>query len=203
MNPELKAAIVAMVERMGMLKYFPTDPGARKAIMSLIAGMARTPEQVRHFEGKLLNRWSEWEGPGRLREEYCQLYAPADGRESGQYEGEMEYVTRGDEEEPWMLTAAHAPAQLQAPPEPEDYVDDPMEEQDRRFRVAIRRAPLLAKTREAREFEESRNEEEREGLLEALEKASRFAERATTQLRPTNPFPRPQPPQGSAPKGAT
>lgn len=187
MNSDLKAAVVRMVERMAALKYFPADVAARRAIMELLAGIASSAEQVQRFEHNLLvaHPWNEWEGPGKLREAFCRLFPPRDGIESGTYQGEMAFVTR---EEPVFLDLLpQSPvAMIEGGTEFIESGDSTdAQEQERRLRAVLRKAPRLENLREVREFRSTKNHEEREGLLYALEGAPSFAQRTSTQLQPS------------------
>ncbi len=70
------------IEDMGMLRYFPSDPGARAAIARLLAKMVPHKAALRWLVDAMVNRVGEWQGPTELRGVLCWRYKPQDGIEA-------------------------------------------------------------------------------------------------------------------------
>ena len=62
-----------------LLRYFPSDPGARLDLAKLVARMAATDEQVDWLVQRTLNTCNEWPGPLVLRQILCSKFKAADG----------------------------------------------------------------------------------------------------------------------------
>ncbi len=77
-----KTQIVKAVEDFGMLKYFPSDDAARKAVMRLLAAMVATQADLAWLVSVMVNQVGEWQGPVELRGVLCSRYRPADGIEA-------------------------------------------------------------------------------------------------------------------------
>lgn len=70
------------ITRMKLLKFFPGDPGARGALMELLATLCPHREALLWLTDTLINRVGEWPGPTELRGLLCTHYRPADGVEA-------------------------------------------------------------------------------------------------------------------------
>ena len=60
---------------------FPTERGARKAIMGLLWRMVDTKEKLDWLTATMIDRVGTWHGPSELRGVYCTRFKPADGIE--------------------------------------------------------------------------------------------------------------------------
>lgn len=79
MKPTAKQ-IADAVAALGMLQYFPSDPGTRQAIMREIAAMVGTAEELAWLVAAM-KRVGVWEGPAEMRGVFCARFAPRDGVE--------------------------------------------------------------------------------------------------------------------------
>lgn len=70
------------VGELGMLRYFPSDAGARAGIMGVLARMVETVEGLQWLVRTMVDEVGEWQGPKELRGVYCTRFRPADGIES-------------------------------------------------------------------------------------------------------------------------
>jgi hypothetical protein len=68
--------------RLAVMRYFPSDPGARDAIVSIVGDMAQTEEQVEWLVTRMLAIYSEWPGHMEMRACFCSRFKPADGIEA-------------------------------------------------------------------------------------------------------------------------
>lgn len=65
-----------------MLRYFPSDAAARAGIMSLLARMVGTVDELRWLVQAMIDEVGEWQGPMELRGVFCTRYRPRDGKEA-------------------------------------------------------------------------------------------------------------------------
>lgn len=65
-----------------MLRYFPSDAGARAGIMGVLARMVETVEGLQWLVRTMVDEVGEWQGPKELRGVYCTRFRPADGIEA-------------------------------------------------------------------------------------------------------------------------
>lgn len=70
------------VQRLGALKFFPSNVGARLAIVRVIRDMATTGDQVQWLIRRALQLFDSWEGPRELRALFCSRWKPRDGIEA-------------------------------------------------------------------------------------------------------------------------
>lgn len=63
------------------MKFFPSDEGAKKEIMALIASMCSSDEQVAWLANRTVALHNEWPGPRELRAVLCSKFRPKDGFE--------------------------------------------------------------------------------------------------------------------------
>lgn len=70
------------VARMAMLKYFPSDPEARAALVGMACEIASTDAQVDWWVRRMLVLYNEWPGPKEMRACFCSRYKPKDGIEA-------------------------------------------------------------------------------------------------------------------------
>jgi hypothetical protein len=67
------------VNRWGVLRFFPSEPIARAAIVESVCSMATSDSQIDWLGQKVLDTFSDWPGPATIREVFCNRFAPADG----------------------------------------------------------------------------------------------------------------------------
>lgn len=77
----MKLAIRKAVEDFGALRYFPSDSGARVAIMALLERMVGTPEQLAWLVRTMIDEVGEWQGTKELRGVFCSRFLPRDGKD--------------------------------------------------------------------------------------------------------------------------
>ena len=68
--------------RLTSMKFFPSDPGARDAIVAIVGEMAQTHEQVEWLVRRMIAIYPEWPGPKEMRACFCSRFRPADGIEA-------------------------------------------------------------------------------------------------------------------------
>jgi hypothetical protein len=80
MNP---ADILDLVGDLSVLKFFPSNAGARLAIARLIGRMAADMDQVDWLIARMTSGiYNEWPGPGEMRACFCSRFRPLDGIET-------------------------------------------------------------------------------------------------------------------------
>lgn len=77
----MKEAVRIAVARMGVLRYFPTDPHAQLEIMRLLERMVPHAAALDWLTETLIDRVGEWQGPKELRGILCAKFRPKDGIE--------------------------------------------------------------------------------------------------------------------------
>lgn len=70
------------IARMSLMKFFPADIDARKAMVRLICRMANDNEQIDWLVNRMVEIHNEWPGPVELRAVFCSRYKPNDGIEA-------------------------------------------------------------------------------------------------------------------------
>ena len=127
---ELDRSIIAAVDEMAMLKYFPADAAGRGTIMWLLRRIATEPHEVAWLARTMVDRVGEWQGPVELRGVFCTRFKPADGVEADcqtsvgfrPADGELRSLT-----EHALLTEGEKRLLLAGPREEPDIVtEDPM-----------------------------------------------------------------------------
>lgn len=75
------AKISGILEGLAVLKYFPSDDGARAALLKIVLAMAASESQVAWLVDRMTNGlYNEWPGPRELRACFCSKFAPWDGQ---------------------------------------------------------------------------------------------------------------------------
>lgn len=101
------------LDELSLLKFFPSEPGARAALLRMLCQMVAGPTELRWLIDTVLRYHNEWPGPLELRGIYCTHYKPKDGVEadvtSGRMLGELE--ERALEAEPLTELPASAGSQ--------------------------------------------------------------------------------------------
>lgn len=85
MNPAEKITVMDLeeaIEDLSMLPFFPSDPGAKSAVMRLLSQMCPHRTSLKWLVSTMLNQVGKWIGPMELRGLLCWKYRPADGVES-------------------------------------------------------------------------------------------------------------------------
>jgi len=73
------AAVKALVNSMAAMKFFPSDPAARVALVEAISEIATDESQVRWLVKKLRTDYTDWPGEREMRRLFSTRYRPADG----------------------------------------------------------------------------------------------------------------------------
>lgn len=76
MNPQVIAEICS---ELTLLRFFPSEQGARTGLFLLIGRMCSNEDQVRWLVQRTLNTCNEWPGPLVLRQILCSKFRAADG----------------------------------------------------------------------------------------------------------------------------
>ncbi len=72
----------AEIAKLSLMKYFPSDPDARAALVQIICEFADSNEKIEWLVKRALAIFKEWPGPYELRALYCSRWRPADGTEA-------------------------------------------------------------------------------------------------------------------------
>lgn len=81
MSPELRAAIVAAVNDMRSIPYFPQEAEVHKSIMKAVSRFAASVEGVKWMAQQAIDHMGQWTGIPELRGIYCAGgFPPLDGR---------------------------------------------------------------------------------------------------------------------------
>ena len=80
MNPEV---IAELCGELALLRFFPSDQGARTALFLLVGRMCANENQVRWLVRRTLALCNEWPGPLVFRQIMCSKFRPADGITAG------------------------------------------------------------------------------------------------------------------------
>lgn len=70
------------ISDLGMLQFFPSDPGAQVGVQNLLRKMCPHKEALLWLVQTLVNRVGRWPGPMEVRGVLCWKYKPADGIEA-------------------------------------------------------------------------------------------------------------------------
>ena len=71
-----------LVSSMSVLKFFPSEPGARAMIAQMLIRICGTEERAEWLVNRVLVLYDEWPGPMELRAVLCSKFQPADGIEA-------------------------------------------------------------------------------------------------------------------------
>lgn len=151
----MKKLIKQAVERMNILRYFPSDPGAQLEIMRLLERMVPSERALEWLVSTMIDRVGEWQGPVELRGVLCAKFRPKDGIEAwstipGFTAADSEAQTAWIEK-PDVLSLPTGERRLLAAPEDEaalERVFPEIDHQDLRQRVLKRMPRPTAKDRE-------------------------------------------------------
>jgi hypothetical protein len=67
------------VSGLSLLRFFPSDAGAKTFLAAMIQEMCETPEQAIRLVKRTFQLHNEWPGPQELRAVFCSMFKPADG----------------------------------------------------------------------------------------------------------------------------
>ncbi len=70
------------IGKLSLMKFFPSDPAARSALVGIVMSMVTTDAQVEWLVKRALVVFNEWPGPVELRALFCSKWRPADGVEA-------------------------------------------------------------------------------------------------------------------------
>jgi hypothetical protein len=70
---------VAIRDQFTLMKFFPSDPGARAALSRLLQRMCGSFDQAQWLVDRALDLYAEWPGTTEVRALYCSHFKPADG----------------------------------------------------------------------------------------------------------------------------
>ncbi len=70
------------IAKLSLLKYFPSDPFARTALVEMICGFSESNVQIEWLVKRALVVFNEWPGPHELRALFCSRWRPVDGNEA-------------------------------------------------------------------------------------------------------------------------
>jgi hypothetical protein len=65
-----------------LMKFFPSEIGARVALAKMIGEMAETDDQVKWLIRRVLSLYNEWPGHLEIRAVFCSRFRPRDGQEA-------------------------------------------------------------------------------------------------------------------------
>jgi hypothetical protein len=68
-----------LVAGMGTMKFFPSDPAVRLALVELMGDLTDDEDKVRWLVKKLRAEYAEWPGERELRRVFCERFRPKDG----------------------------------------------------------------------------------------------------------------------------
>lgn len=83
MADRIDKVFAAALDELSLLKYFPSDPGSRAALLRILCQMVAGPVELRWLVDTVLKYYDEWPGPRELRAVYCTRHRPKDGIEAG------------------------------------------------------------------------------------------------------------------------
>lgn len=70
------------IARMSLMKFFPSDPDARTALVGMICEMCESNEQIEWLVKRTIQLHNDWPGPRELRAVLCSKHKPKDGIEA-------------------------------------------------------------------------------------------------------------------------
>lgn len=75
------AAAESCIGSLALLKFFPSDDGARTALIRMLMEMCGSTEQAAWLGERMIELHTEWPGPRELRCVYCSRFPPKDGKD--------------------------------------------------------------------------------------------------------------------------
>ena len=70
------------IAELALMRFFPSEPQAKSALVRMVCEMAQTNEQVDWLVRRALALYTDWPGPRELRALFCSRWKPADGIEA-------------------------------------------------------------------------------------------------------------------------
>jgi hypothetical protein len=71
--------VTAEVSKLGTMRYFPSDPSVKLALVEFMGDIAETEDQVRWLVKRVRTLYAEWPGEHELRAAFCSRFRPKDG----------------------------------------------------------------------------------------------------------------------------
>ena len=71
--------VKGLVASFGTMKYFPSDPIVKLALVQLMADLTDDENQVRWLVKKVRTDYTEWPGEREVRKVFCARFRPKDG----------------------------------------------------------------------------------------------------------------------------
>ncbi|HZF23988.1 MAG TPA: hypothetical protein VE030_11055 [Burkholderiales bacterium] len=79
LTPETAAAVVG---KLALMAFFPSDPEVRAGLVAIFIEMVETDEQMEWLGSRAMRMFARWPGVAEIRALYCSRYKPRDGLES-------------------------------------------------------------------------------------------------------------------------
>jgi hypothetical protein len=99
--------VSGLIAELTLLRFFPSEPNARLALVRMIGEMAHDENEVRWLVHRILALFNDWPGPLVIRQIFCSRFVPRDGMDVF---STLEYLDGVPPEH-----AIEAPAPLQLP----------------------------------------------------------------------------------------
>lgn len=71
--------ISSLVSSLGVMRFFPSDPEVRLALVGVMGEIAEDEEQVRWLVKRMRIMYAEWPGEHEMRACFCSRFRPKDG----------------------------------------------------------------------------------------------------------------------------
>jgi len=72
-------SVTAEVAKLGTMKFFPSDPAVKLALVEFFGDIAENEDQVRWLVKRVRTLYHEWPGEHELRAAFCSKFRPKDG----------------------------------------------------------------------------------------------------------------------------
>ena len=73
------AAVTEALDRLTLMKYFPSEDAARTALVEMVCEMIDHEDQAEWLANRMLRIYREWPGPYEMRACFCGRFKPKDG----------------------------------------------------------------------------------------------------------------------------
>jgi len=80
--PPKPEAVSSAVNQLALMAFFPSDREVRGALVSVLADLVETEDQLDWLVNRALRLYAKWPGVAELRALYCSRFKPRDGIES-------------------------------------------------------------------------------------------------------------------------
>ena len=102
--------VARTLAKLTALRFFPVEPGARRAVLEIVCHMATDETQVEWLVNRMLSIYDSWPGPREMRACFGRRFRPAD-------EIEVSSSIFGEDLTPWPPDATARPShQIAAAP---------------------------------------------------------------------------------------